>query len=126
MALIVNVQQEGKEVRRDGRRRALPKYARNCLPRRMMVMSVKAKASPLRARFPRGGIGSYGNYPRDASYDHGSFLAEMPPASFRRNVNRYPYGLTGEAFAARMVSLPIAASQKPSPLSFSTSTEKNA
>ncbi len=69
-------------------------------------MAVKAKTYSLRARFPRGGIGSYGNYPRDASRDHGSFLAEMLPVSFRRDVNRYPYGLAGEAFAARMVSLP--------------------
>lgn len=31
----------------------------------------------------RGGIGSYGNYPWDASYDHMSFLSEMVPVSFQ-------------------------------------------
>lgn len=43
-------------------------------------MSVKDDSS--RGPRTRGGIGSYGNYPWDANYDHDSFLSEMVPVSF--------------------------------------------
>lgn len=43
-------------------------------------MSVKDDSS--RRSHGRGGIGSYGNYPWDANYDHDSFLSEMVPVSF--------------------------------------------
>lgn len=68
-------------------------------------MSVKENAN--RKPFPRGGIGSYGNYPWDASYDHDSFLSEMVPVSFQRDEDNKPGGLTEEMLIRGITPFPL-------------------